>query len=261
MKRSDDAGRQPLSRRQFLGQALAAGGMIVAGARIAPAADSARRSAQGGAPARRPNILILHADQHNARVLGCAGHPDVKTPNLDKLAAEGMRFERAYCQDAICVPSRTSLMTGLYPRTTGVLWNSGTDDGQVHPGVRVEPMAAWFKAHGYRTGAFGRRHLWAKTADTGWDVTCTTSNPKGDPGDTEYYYDWVRQIGQWDAFDRDMTGSSKFELNSLVSELTPDATQEAWASRKAIDFIRQSAAEEKPFFCWVPYLHPHQPYT
>jgi len=212
-------------------------------------------------PARLPNILILHTDQHNARVMGCAGHPDVKTPYLDRLAAEGMRFERAYCQDAICVPSRTSLMTGLYPRTTGVLWNSAGDDGQIHPGVRIEPMAAYFKSHGYRTGTFGRRHLGAKTADIGWDVTCTTADPKFEPRDNEFYYEWVRKIGQWEAFDRDMRGSEKSELTSLVSQLPPEATQEAWASRKAIDFIRKSAQDGRPFFCWVPYLHPHHPYT
>jgi len=65
------------------------------------------------------NALLLFADQHNADVMGCAGHPIVETPNLDQLAAKGVRFTRAYCQDAICVPSRTSLMTGLYPRSSG----------------------------------------------------------------------------------------------------------------------------------------------
>ena len=242
-----------VSRREFLGQALAASTWVAGG--LTGCQTAAQKVG------RKPNILILHTDQHNARVMGCAGHPDVKTPTLDRLAARGMRFERAYCQDAICVPSRTSLMTGLYPRTTGVLWNSNTDNGQVHAGVRVEPMAAWFKAHGYRTGAFGRRHLWAHTADTGWDVTCVTSDPKGDPNNTEYYYDWVREIGQWAAFEHDMVGSTKADMGSLVSQLPPEATQEAWAARKASDFIRTSVQAGQPFFCWVPLLHPHHPYT
>lgn len=121
-----------------------------------------------GAP--HPNILFFHADQHNARVMGCAGHLDVKTPTLDRLAANGVRFERAYTQAGICTPSRTSLMTGLYPRITGVLWNSNQDDGQVHDNVRIEPMAAWLQRHGYRTAAIGRRHL-AEAADIGWTHT------------------------------------------------------------------------------------------
>jgi len=72
----------------------------------------------------RPNVLLLFSDQHKASVLGCENHPDAITPNLDRLAEGGMRFERAYCQDAICVPSRCSMMTGLYPRTLGCLGNS-----------------------------------------------------------------------------------------------------------------------------------------
>ncbi len=70
-----------------------------------------------------PNVLILFSDQHRADVLGCENYPDVATPNLDHLAAEGVRFTRAYCQDAICLPSRCSLFSGLYPRTLGCLDN------------------------------------------------------------------------------------------------------------------------------------------
>ncbi|UCF17563.1 MAG: sulfatase-like hydrolase/transferase, partial [Phycisphaerales bacterium] len=57
----------------------------------------------------RPNILLLFSDQHNAAVLGCAGHRLVNTPQLDRLASEGVLFSRAYCPDGICVPSRTSM--------------------------------------------------------------------------------------------------------------------------------------------------------
>jgi len=72
---------------------------------------------------RRPNVLLIVADQHNANVIGNAGHLVARTPQLDRLAQRGVRFDRAYCQDGICVPSRTSFMTGLYPRTTGCLDN------------------------------------------------------------------------------------------------------------------------------------------
>jgi arylsulfatase A-like enzyme len=71
----------------------------------------------------QPNVLLLFSDQHHAGTMGCAGYPIVKTPTMDRLAANGIRFGRAYCQDGICVPSRTSMMTGLYPRTTGCLDN------------------------------------------------------------------------------------------------------------------------------------------
>jgi hypothetical protein len=96
----------------------------------------------------RPNILLLFSDQHHAGVMGCAGHPLVKTPNLDRLASRGVRFTRAYCPDGICVPSRTSMFTGLYPRTTGVIYNS---DAPPHP-ERLHPLHSLLRANGYLTG-------------------------------------------------------------------------------------------------------------
>ena len=187
--------------------------------------------------------------------MGCAGHPDVKTPWLDRLAASGVRFERTYCQAGICTPSRTSLMTGLYPRTTGVLWNSSQDDGQVHADVRVEPMAAWLKGHGYRTAAFGRRHL-AEAADIGWDRTASTYDRHAD----EFYQEWLRETGHWAAFKND-SDVKNMELHGHLTQLPAEATEEAWMARKTIAFIRQAAQDGQPFFCWVPFLHPHHPYT
>jgi arylsulfatase A-like enzyme len=180
------------------------------------------------------------------------------------LASRGVRFERGYCQDAICIPSRTSLMTGLYPRSTGVLFNGD----HCREDVRLVPLAAHLRRHNYRTGAFGKRHLTDPQTNDGWNVTATSCNPKAEPSD-EYYWDWVRSIGQWDAFERDWnaewgakyTPSRAAEMASQVSQLPPEATMEAWTARKASAFIRQSAQGDKPFFCWVSFYRPHQPYT
>ena len=62
----------------------------------------------------RPNILLIMSDEHDPAVSGCYGHPVVQTPNLDRLAAEGVLFENAYCNNPICVPSRMSFLTGQY---------------------------------------------------------------------------------------------------------------------------------------------------
>ena len=70
----------------------------------------------------RYNVLFIAIDDLNAS-LGCYDHPLVKSPNIDRLAKRGVMFRRAYCQDAICLPSRISMMTGLYPRTLGTLDN------------------------------------------------------------------------------------------------------------------------------------------
>jgi choline-sulfatase len=101
----------------------------------------------------RPNILFIFSDQHNARVLGSAGDPIARTPNLDRLATESVVFDRAYCQNPLCVPSRTTLMTGQYCRTHGLYEN---------PDI-MEPNSPTFprtlSAAGYRTCLIGKSHF------------------------------------------------------------------------------------------------------
>ncbi len=92
------------------------------------------------------NLLVIMADEHNPKILGCAGHPLVKTPHLDALAARGTRFDRAYTNCPICVPARASFATGRYVHDIGYWDNSKAQHGRVigwgqrlqAPGGRVE---------------------------------------------------------------------------------------------------------------------------
>jgi choline-sulfatase len=101
----------------------------------------------------RTNILFIFSDQHRADLLGCAGDEMIRTPNLDALASEGAIFDQAYCQNPLCVPSRASLITGQYCRTTGIYQNIDI----------MEPNSPTFprllSQHGYRTCLIGKAHF------------------------------------------------------------------------------------------------------
>lgn len=209
-------------------------------------------------PAAKPNVLLLFADQHNADVMGCAGHPIVKTPHLDQLAAQGVRFTRAYCQDAICVPSRTSLITGLYPRTTGCLDNGNAPVAQ----AKLYPLQQAFQSAGYRTGCFGKRHLPRPTLALGWNHSATVITLNQDPSD-ENYRDWIqtRGPGQAEAFEKDHKGHLQSDMGCHLSEVKPENRIEAYTALKTKDFLRDCQKQGKNFFCWASFHGPHQPYT
>ena len=110
-----------------------------------------------GAPAR-PNVLVIVTDQHFAGMLSCTGNPYVKTPNLDGLAARGMRFERAYTTNPVCIPARFSLMTGMMPSVIGMEHHREAGNF-VAPGILSASLGNVFKSAGYRTVYAGKSHL------------------------------------------------------------------------------------------------------
>ncbi|GBL43730.1 arylsulfatase A [Verrucomicrobiota bacterium] len=104
----------------------------------------------------KPNILFLITDQHMADALSCAGNPYVKTPNLDKLAARGVRFTRNYVANPLCVPSRASLFSSRMPHELGIYGNTlGTDLA----GKGVPTMGELMRAGGYETYYAGKWHV------------------------------------------------------------------------------------------------------
>jgi iduronate 2-sulfatase len=112
--------------------------------------------------AAKPNVLFIMADDFRPEI-GSYGSTAL-TPNLDKLAARSVQFDRAYCQQAVCNPSRSSLLTGLRPDTLR-LWNNGTHFRELNPDVTTLPL--WFKDHGYTTRCVGKIfHNW-HTAEKG----------------------------------------------------------------------------------------------
>src|SRR5437762_3408365 len=137
-------------------------------------------SSPGATPARttpasapKLNVLFIAADDLN-HDLGCYGHPLVKSPNIDKLAARGVRFERAYCQYALCNPTRTSLLSGRRPEVTGIMDNETPP--RTFLGDSVVMLPEYFRQRGYFTARVGKiAHSPFENAIK-WDVS---ENAKG----------------------------------------------------------------------------------
>lgn len=110
----------------------------------------------------RPNVVLVLTDQQQAAMLGCAGHPVVRTPAMDRLAAEGSRFAQAFCTSPQCSPSRASLLTGRYPHATGVLGNiPETTFGPPRLPPDIPSLGTLLRQGGYHTAYFGKWHLGA----------------------------------------------------------------------------------------------------
>ncbi|WP_327590715.1 sulfatase-like hydrolase/transferase [Nonomuraea sp. NBC_00507] len=136
--------------------------------------------------ARRPNVLVIQADQFRADCLGAAGNTDVHTPNLDGLAADGVRYSNAFCPFPVCTPSRYSLLSGLHVRRHGGWTNRST----LAPGIDTFPKA--LRRAGYRTAAVGKMHLTPTYLDVGYD-TMELAEQDG-PG--RYEDDYHRELAQ-----------------------------------------------------------------
>ncbi len=108
------------------------------------------------------NILCIISDQHQWRYTGHGGHPAVRTPHLDRLAGEGVRFTTAYSQCPLCGPSRASIMTGLYPHTNRQYTHGGFPLPEAMP-----TLGSIFRQAGYATGAIGKVHVLGETRERG----------------------------------------------------------------------------------------------
>ena len=105
-----------------------------------------------------PHLVLFLADDHGVEDAGCYGNPDVRTPHIDQLAREGLRFERAYCASPSCTPSRSALYTGLMPARNGAHPNHTP----VHAGT--QSLAHYLAPLGYRVVLFGKNHVSPRSA-------------------------------------------------------------------------------------------------
>lgn len=236
--------------RGTLGGSLFRGFSIGAAAAAADAAARARLTYRRVRQlAGKPNILFILSDQHNAKVLGCKGHPDVLTPNLDRMAAEGVRFENAITQNPICTPSRVSYLSGQYCHNHGYYGLSGPNPGGL-PGV-----IGHFRRAGYATAAIGKIHCPEYWVEDQCDVFHETVNCSIG-GRSKAYSEFLLERGKADIADVNPQHSDGFP-----SRLSYDELPDGWAAAESIRFMRRCREEGRPFFIHLSLEKPHQAYS
>jgi len=200
--------------------------------------------------AKKPNVLFLMSDDLNTALSGF-GHPQCKTPELDKLAGRGLRFENMHCQYPVCGASRASLMSGLYPYTNGTLGNSGTLRKSMPD---VVTMSQIFRNNGYRVGRVSKIYhmgippeILAGTAlrddPHSWDEVVNIKAPEQNaPGEKT----------NWSPKDK---GSQSF--TGVVAEGDDLVHADGMAAGHAIDFLKRN--KDKPFFLACGFVRPHVP--
>ncbi len=203
----------------------------------------------------QPNILLIMADQHNADIFGFMGHPEVKTPNFDKLVEDGVFYNRSYCQDAVSVPSRASMITGQYCSDNQVMVNS---EKTPITAFYYTPLQQALSAEGYTTACMGKRHL-PNGFELGFDRTATTISPVQDPSD-ENYPAWIESEGKGAIYKRDFAESKNDQMCAHISEMPLSHRTSTYARNKTIEFIESTKKSGNPFFCWTSFIFPHQPY-
>ena len=135
-------------------------GLIV----LAAAVASLTSASLSGAESRRPNVVLILTDNQGAWTLGCYGNPEIRTPNIDRLAAEGMRFTRCFSPNAVCSPTRATLLTGLIPSQHGVHCFLGAGEAQIGPDAyctiaEFRTLPKILAEPGYTCGLSGKWHL------------------------------------------------------------------------------------------------------
>lgn len=203
--------------------------------------------------AARPNVLFLMADDLN-NSLGCYGHPLVKTPNLDRLAARGVRFDHANCQYPLCGPSRNSMLTGLYPNSNGILSNSQLFRQTIPHHVSL-PQA--FRQAGYFAARVGKMYHYGVPTSIG-------TNGHDDPASWELELNPAgcdRLLEYPDIFSL-IPGNYGGTLSWYASP-RPDEQHTDGLQAKDAEWVLERCARDKdrPFFLALGFFRPHTPYV
>ena len=187
---------------------------------------------------RRANLLFLCSDQHQAAASGCYGHEQAQTPHIDEIAAEGVRFERAYCQSPVCVPSRGSIITGNYASRHGarILQDALSSDART--------VAHLFGDHGYSTAAVGKMHFVDESRKHGFAHRVNAASHQARLTKQE-----VR------AFRADQGAAGA--TSGRPSEMPERLFRDTFYAEEAVRYLREH--KDRPFCLWASFFMPHTP--
>lgn len=242
-------------------------------------------------PSNVRNILFIMFDQLRWDYLGCAGHPHLKTPHLDKLASKGLRFTNAYVQSPICGSSRMSFYTGRYVHSHGAQRNNfPLKVGEVTLGdhLREAGMDAFLigKTHMEadakglaRLGIAPDSVIGARVAECGFDVVIRddglwTEGPDGayDPRPSPYneYLEakgyessngWSEHANAVTLEDGEVTSGWFMKYIDRPANVAEEDSETPWLTSRAIEFLSEQGREDQPWLCHLSYIKPHWPYV
>lgn len=219
--------------------------------------------------APKPDVLVILTDQWSPRYLSW-DNPQVRTPNLDQIAREGMIFDACYTTSPVCMPARISLITGLYPHNHGhALWGNATG---YYPAPAAAPMFRDIQQAGYTTSQIGKLH-WTSGADwkrefkditeyhraLGLDHFLNVPGPPDSPQDNGPYGRYLKNLGLLEPVAKDLRRRYiLWEFEPRASLVKVEDYHDTFVSRSAADFIGKQP-KDKPL-CLVVSLHaPHPP--
>jgi arylsulfatase A-like enzyme len=236
---------------------------------------------------KRPNILLITSDQQHWNTLGVT-NPRVQTPALDRLCAEGTRFERAYCNNPVCSPSRSTMITGMYPSWHGC-WTIG-----VKLPEDVPTVGDVLQEHGYATSLIGKAHFqplatvegqesleyqpllrdlpfWAQFHGPwyGFEHVEVARNHADEAHAGQHYALWMEEKGlhNWRDYFQSWPpapGANQDKYWEVGRQHTWELPEEfhysTWTAERTIAQIEQAVEQDKPFWTWASFHDPHPPY-
>ncbi|UCC97400.1 MAG: sulfatase [Phycisphaerales bacterium] len=238
----------PVNRRDFL--SMMAGGAALSIVRPVLSIAQNRPAGQG-----RMNVLFIAVDDLRPQ-LGCYGQQQIISPNIDRLAARGLLFERTYCQQAVCAPSRVSILSGTRPDTTGI-YDLNTPLRKAMPDVVTLPEH--FKNNGYETLSIGKIYHHPKDDSQGWSAEPFRAGtfPEGTWKGRGYVTaEAIGQMQEYNKTNPNMQGRGPaFEAGDVPDNAYPDGANTDHAIREL------NRLKDKPFFLAMGFYKPHLPFN